>query len=157
MKTLFSTALYCFLTFLVAGTLSAQTATAEPLEALLEAYVVTTDDAGEEVLTKANSAKPGDLILYEAVFTNLGETSLIDLAPTVPIPAGLEYQSFVAVRDPATASLDGSTFIPFSEALLPPEDPESSASTIQAVRWSISDLAPGDSFTARVYAQLSEG
>jgi uncharacterized repeat protein (TIGR01451 family) len=46
---------------------------------------------GKEVLQVADRAMPGEIIQYDALYKNQSGSSVRQLEPTLPIPAGLEY------------------------------------------------------------------
>jgi len=75
----------------------AQGASGAKVEADLQAFKV----AGSK-LVAATSARPGEIIEYQARYTNTGSASAQRFAPQLPIPASLVYVSSSALPDGAT-------------------------------------------------------
>jgi len=71
-----TTFLMCFPAIIMAG----------PLESKMTAYLVVTDEKGEEHLTKTDTAAPGETIEYLLTYQNTGKTPLSALAVNGPIP-----------------------------------------------------------------------
>ena len=46
---------------------------------------------GKENYTSADSAKPGDVIEYKAVYRNKGKKAATNLLATIPVPLGTDY------------------------------------------------------------------
>lgn len=110
--------------------------------------------AGTEKLVDESVAKPGDIIHYTAQFRNQSAKSLSHLAPTIPVPAGMEYVPSPNLTAPVEASLDGQTFeaIPVRRARVLADGRrvmiEIPAAAYRALRWQAGELAPGATFTA---------
>jgi uncharacterized repeat protein (TIGR01451 family) len=108
---------------------------------------------GKEVMSPAKQAAPGDIVQYTAVYKNTDKSPATQVFATVPIPAGTDYVSGTAVPAGATASTDGTHFsaIPLkrkvknSEGKLVEQDVP--FSEYRALRWSLGDLAGGESRT----------
>jgi uncharacterized repeat protein (TIGR01451 family) len=81
-----------------------------PLISELAAFKVVIDEEGDETLTPASEAKPGDIIEYHCTYTNVGGNTLRDIRATLPIPYGLEYVEHSARPGRFFASLNGSKF-----------------------------------------------
>ena len=105
--------------------------------------------AGSEALAAAATAKPGDLLQYEATYRNTSDRNVANLQATLPIPAGVELVLGSAKPAGALGSVDGKTFAPLplkrtvttaagklEEQLVP-------ASEIRALRWSVPALNAG--------------
>lgn len=73
------------LAFILCNTAVAQ------IESVMEHYIVTTDDEGQETFTKADKAEPGDIIEYRVTYKNNGETPVDGLLVTGPIPNQTAY------------------------------------------------------------------
>jgi uncharacterized repeat protein (TIGR01451 family) len=125
-----------------------------PLEATIEAYIVTNAPDGSEQLAPAEVANPGDVIVYRARFENQGEAALDSVRPIVPIPVGLEYVADSVNPAPQEASIDGATFQPFPvlDAAGQPVDPAS----YRSFRWELEKLEFGAPFTAELRARLTQ-
>jgi uncharacterized repeat protein (TIGR01451 family) len=76
---------------LFASTAQLQAKEKKDLEVLLTAQRITIDAAGVETFSDATDAAPGDIVQYTVVFLNAGDKPLRHLAPTLPIPDGMEY------------------------------------------------------------------
>ena len=92
---------------------SAQTAPKGPVAISLTAQKVTKDAEGREQLKPADRALPGEVVQYDALYKNTSKDGIKNLAPTLPIPAGLEFLPETVSPMPAFASVDGRTFTPF--------------------------------------------
>lgn len=108
---------------------------------------------GKEVMSSAKQASPGDIVQYTAVYKNTEKTPVKQVFATIPIPAGTEYVSGTTVPAGATASTDGTKFaaIPLKRTVKNSEgklvEQEVPVSEYRAVRWSLGDLAGGESRT----------
>ena len=108
---------------------------------------------GKEVMSSAKQASPGDVVQYTAVYKNPDKTPVTQVSATIPVPAGTEYVSRSATPTGAEASTDGTKFSPIplkrmvknSEGKL--VEQEVPVSEYRAVRWSLGDLAGGESRT----------
>ena len=86
---------------------------AQNLQITLKALrVITAEDQKEtkETLVPADQVKPGDVVEYQATYTNTASRPLRNLQATVPIPASLEYLPESAKPAIVLASIDGKTF-----------------------------------------------
>ena len=148
---------------LCAAALSSFTSTAAAqskgdVQISLLARKVTTDAEGKEKLLAADTARPGEVIQYDAVYQNKSRREVRQLAPTLPIPAGMEFVAESAVPAASHASLDGRTFAPFP-LLRKIQRPDGRVEEVpvplteyRALRWSAGDLAAGA--TTRVVARV---
>lgn len=68
--------------------------------------------AGKEVLKAATQVKPGDVIEYKTVYTNVGKAAVNQVVATLPIPLGTGLLAGSAKPANALASLDGINFRP---------------------------------------------
>jgi len=59
---------------------------AAPVSGEIQAYLVTVDKNGEEKVTKTDQVEPGQVMEFELVFTNNGETSVSGIQVVDPIP-----------------------------------------------------------------------
>lgn len=81
-----------------------------PLENSMAAYVVQTDKAGNEILKQATEVAPGQVVEYELVYKNNGDSALTDLVITGPVPGTTSYLSKSAVtaaKAQLQVSIDG--------------------------------------------------
>ena len=70
---------------------------AEPLVSTLAALVVSQDANGQEVLTQAAEAAPGDVVEYRINYTNISPASISGVVVTGPIPESMSYVPYSAV------------------------------------------------------------
>jgi uncharacterized repeat protein (TIGR01451 family) len=82
----------------------------DDLKITLTAEKVTVQKDGKEALVAATRAKPGEVIQYTAVYLNQSKGTLRNLAPTLPIPSGMEYIADSAKPAATQASLDRKVF-----------------------------------------------
>jgi len=119
------------------------------LRVTLVAQKVVLGADGKEQLQPAERAFPGEIVQYDAHYTNVSERLLMRVAPTLPIPRGMAYVPASALPAPDTASLDGKTFepIPIKRKVTLPngetEEREVPPTEYRALRWSVGDLDAG--------------
>jgi len=131
---------------------------AEPVTNTLSVHRIVAAAAGEEVSEPANTAKPGDLLEYVAVFHNQGASTARGLRATLPLPLGTEFVPGSARPGAVLASIDGTTFAPLPlKRLVKDADGTSREELVPAreyrfLRWSPTDLAASGelSVSARV-------
>lgn len=138
--------------------LSAAARAEEALKVTLEVKKVVVDVNGKEALQNADSAQPGDLLQYTAVYHNVSKKGLKGLEATLPIPTYTEYQPDSVKPAGARASWDRAHFqsIPLKrivkrengvdiEQMVPYAE-------YRALRWYPGDLAAGEEkrFSTRV-------
>jgi uncharacterized repeat protein (TIGR01451 family) len=112
---------------------------------------------GKESLVPADKVKPGDVVEYQARYTNEGATAVTNLVITLPIPKGLELLPKTDLPPGALASVDSVKFEPTPlKRLVRRADGSQVAELIplneyRALRWQVAQLAAGKSaiFTAR--------
>lgn len=115
---------------------------------------------GKETFASADKAGPGDVIQYTAVYRNTGDAAAKNLVATVPIPQGLALIAESAKPAAPQASIDGKNFsaTPLvrevkNEAGVLEKQPVPLAD-YRALRWTIAELAPGQSATFLLRAQV---
>lgn len=119
----------------------------------LTAQKVIAQSDGREKLLAADRALPGEVIQYDALYQNQSGRPLNNVAPTLPIPAGMIYVADTAKPSPTEASLDGKTFAPIPlkrVVALPTGETQEQvvpASEYRALRWQVGELAPGSRAT----------
>lgn len=117
--------------------------------------------SGGEKLKNDVAVDPGDVVQYTAVYTNHSSRPLRQVAPTLPIPVGLELIPETTSIAPALASVDGKKFEPYpirrTQKLADGRETqvEVPASDYRALRWNPSDLAPGTALKITVRARVS--
>ena len=126
----------------------------EDLKATLVARKVTMV-AGKESLTPAETAKPGEVIEYQATYRNQSAKALRNVQPTLPIPAGGQFVPDALKPAPTSASVDGSSFEPYplKRTITLPDGKtqvvDVPLAEYRALRWTIDAIAPN---TARSVA-----
>ena len=139
----------------------AQTAPRNPVAISLTAQKVTKDAEGKEQLKPAERAMPGEVVQYDALYKNTSSTGVKNLAPTLPIPPGLEFLPETVSPMPAFASVDGRTFAPFPlvRKVTKPdgtiEEQAVPASEYRALRWTVGDLEAGKAILVSARARLA--
>ena len=139
----------------------AQSAPKNPVAILLTAQKVTKDAEGKEQLKPADRALPGEVVQYDALYKNTSSAGVKNLAPTLPIPTGLEFLPETVSPMPAFASVDGRTFAPFPlvRKVAKPdgtiEEQAVPASEYRALRWATGDLEAGKSVVVSARARLA--
>jgi len=114
----------------------------------LVARKVITTEKGES-LVAAETAKPADVIEYEATYKNRGKAAVSNVAATVPIPAGLTLVPESSKPVAAQASLDGKNFSPVPltrdviNAYGMTEKQPVPLGEYRALRWILPELAAG--------------
>ena len=141
--------------------LSAQPAPKGPVAISLTAQKVIKDAEGKEQLKSAERALPGEVVQYDALYKNTSNAGVKNLAPTLPIPAGLEFLPETVNPMPAFASVDGRTFAPFPlvRKVTKPdgtvEEQAVPASEYRALRWTVGDLEAGQAILVSARARLA--
>lgn len=120
----------------------------QPLTSKMDAFLVTTNKEGKEVLKSAEEAKPNDIIEYKLTYNNVSDNPLKNLVITGPIPHNTMYvgdTNNTSINAQFLVSIDGgNTFEPEPvkrtiekdgekvEVIIPPEK-------YTTVRWLPSD------------------
>ena len=112
-------------------------------------------------LSKADEARPGDVIEYQVKFSNTGSAPATHFKPQLPIPAELVYMGHSAAPLKVWASLDSKAFAPAPlRRSVKNADGTSSMVPVpltqyRALRWDIGTLAPGASVLVKARAQVA--
>lgn len=115
---------------------------------------------GKESLSSAKEAAPGDIVQYTAIYKNTDKTPAKQVFATLPIPNATEYISGTAIPAGAMASTDGTHFssVPLKRMVKNSEgkaiEQEVPVSEYRALRWSLGDLAGGESRTVSARVKL---
>lgn len=128
-------------------------AQAEALGIKLEAFkvVAATSERAEQFLP-AEEASPEEVIEYRAVYTNTSDATLRNIAPEIPIPAGLAALQDSDLPKATAASVNGQAFT--SLPLIGADGKPVPYAAFKAFRWNIAELAPGQSVTFRIRASV---
>ncbi len=139
--------------------LAAPAATAA-ISASLQAFKVVPQKEGADKLAAADVARPGDVIEYQATYSNAGQRAATNLNATLPIPAALSYVPNTASPAGFMASTDAKNFAP---APLKRAAKDANGKTImvmvpfaeyRALRWNVKQLAPGADFKVSARASV---
>ncbi len=131
--------------FVFAPTVWAQGAT---VSSTLSAKLVE-KSGSKTVLSKAEKAKPGDVVEYRAVYANKGGAPAKQLLATVPIPANTTLILNTAEPSNAQGSLDGVTFatLPLMRKVTQPngavQEVPAALAEYRALRWDVGTLDAG--------------
>ena len=126
--------------------------------ALVAKKVVATDNG--ETLEPAATTKPGDTVLYQAVYRNHSTGVIRDLIATVPVPEQLALVADSASPAGALASIDGQNFspMPLMRAVRQADGTSKQQpvplAEYRALRWSIAQLAAGEGSTVSLRARV---
>lgn len=143
----------------IAGLLAAATTSAsakDDVTVKLTASKITAAKDGKEKLIAADTARPGEVIEYSAVYRNETKQPVKGLEATVPIPAGLELLPDTALPAAPLASANGADFAAMP-LMAPPVDGKSAPvpmAEYRALRWAIPQLAPGAIATVKLRARV---
>ena len=133
---------------------------APTIKAQLAAFKVVLEKDGDEKLAAADIAQPGDVIEYQATYSNQGNRAATNMNATLPIPAALSYVPNTASPGGFMASTDAQNFAP---APLKRAAKGKDGKTVmvmvpfseyRALRWNVKKLAPGDDFKVSARAAV---
>ncbi len=134
---------------------------AESVTNTLSVYRVVRGADGAEQKVVAASAKPGDVLEYQATYRNSGAAEVRKLLATIPIPGGATYVLGSPLPDNATASLDGINYarIPLMRAVKRPDgstvEQPVAASEYRFVRWTVDALGAGAAVTVAMRVSVT--
>jgi uncharacterized repeat protein (TIGR01451 family) len=117
---------------------------------------------GNEVRQSADSARPGDVLEYVAVYQNNSTHVIHQLAATLPIPDGTELVPTSILPAGALASTDGTHFsaVPLTRKTLQADgklvDQPIPYREYRYLRWPSRDLPAGQSMQVGARARLSD-
>ncbi len=129
----------------------------------LSAHRVLKGPAGQERLASADHAKPGEVIEYQARYTNSGRSGVRQMVATLPIPAGTQYLPATAAPQAALASVDGQHFeaIPLKRRVRLADGSEVTRdvpfSEYRYLRWTLGDMPAGGSRTVTARVRVENG
>ena len=134
---------------------------AQPLQVALKALRVTISEEQKETLLPAEQVKPGDIVEYQATYTNTTSRSLKNLQATVPIPTSLEYMPESAKPANVQASLDGKNFsaVPLVRKTLTANGQQKTEAIplreYRFLRWNVGELGARKSIVVSARARVS--
>lgn len=120
--------------------------------ALTVSRVITAPD-GSEQLVPADLVKPGDVLLYNATYTNRGAVGVRELTASLPIPTGTELTDTATLPRDVKASLDGKLYaaIPLTRKVRLADgrtaEERVPLSEYRFLRWPEHQLLPAATFT----------
>jgi uncharacterized repeat protein (TIGR01451 family) len=132
------------------------------IEAVLTSKKVTIGADKKEVLIEAKNVKPGEIIEYQATYTNKSKAAISKLTPNLPIPEGTEYLAGTAKPALIKATLGDGKFeaIPLKIKVKLPDgkevEQEVPAARYKALQWSLGELPAGKSLTVSARVRVSD-
>lgn len=132
------------------------------IEAVLTSKKVMIGADKKEALVEAKNAKPGEIIEYQATYTNKSKSAIGKLTPNLPIPEGTEYQAGTAKPALIKATLGDGKFeaIPLKRKVKLPDgkevEQEVPAARYKALQWSLGELPAGKSVTVIARVRVSD-
>ena len=97
------------LTALISAAVFSIAQAADALKMELQASKITKSANGKESYVAASDAKTGETVQYRAVYTNVIEQPISDVAVTLPIPANMTFTG-EAKPSSAQATVDGKNY-----------------------------------------------
>lgn len=128
-------------------------ARASDLAVSLEAFKVTREATGPEVLVLADAAAPGELIEYRALCKNETESAMSDVMAEIPVPEGLVWAASSDQPKAVEARLADGRLVS-----LPALDEEGNplpAELVRALRWKIERISAGESVVVSLRASVT--
>ncbi|ALF60533.1 hypothetical protein [Psychrobacter urativorans] len=98
-----------FLTVLIFTAVFGSAQAADALKMELQASKITKAANGKAIYVAASDAKTGETVQYRAVYTNVIEQPISDVAVTLPIPANMTFTG-EAKPNSAQATVDGKNY-----------------------------------------------
>jgi hypothetical protein len=125
------------------------------VKAELKAFKVVGDK-----LEAAESADPGDVIEYQARYTNNGSAPAQRFSPQLPMPDALVYAGNTAAPAGFLATTDGKNFAP-APLMRSVKNADGTTKMVavplreyRALRWQLGTLAPGETVTIKARARV---
>ena len=141
--------------------LAAPALAADPLQltsrTLVERRVAAADGTTRIVASATGRAAPGDRLVVELAYRNIGQRPLADVVLADPVPAALAYRAPAPGTPVPEVSIDGSHFAALADLVVarPGGSRPAVADDVVAVRWRLSGaLAAGASGTLSFRAVL---
>lgn len=111
-------------------------------------------------LESADTADPGDIIEYQASYTNNGKAPAQRFSPQLPMPDALVYAGNTAAPSGFLATTDGKNFAP-APLMRSVKNPDGTTKMVavplreyRALRWQLGTLAPGETVTVKARARV---
>jgi uncharacterized repeat protein (TIGR01451 family) len=147
---------------LMAATMMAPVMADAQVAANLTAKKVVTGPGGQQSYQPAEKASPGDVIEYQATYTNQSKGPIKNLVPTMPIPSGMEYIPGSAKPAQVLASLDGKKFepVPLKRMVTLPNGKQELRDVpyneYRALRWNGSDITTSGNITVSARTKMTD-
>ncbi|MEO1021084.1 MAG: hypothetical protein AAFW89_00955 [Bacteroidota bacterium] len=133
-----------------------------PVSSVIEVYVITTDNSGNEVATKTEQVTPGDVVEYRVIYTNNQNEGITNLQPVLPIPLGMEFimNSPSPQVEGASISNTGQDFqrLPLTRTVRKPDGAtvteEIPVREYRRLRWMVPSLGARESVTLRARVKV---
>ncbi len=129
----------------------------------LSVFRVVVNAEGKEVLEPGDKAKPGEVLEYQAVYSNKGEEGVSHLQARLPIPDEMVYVAGSASPVSVQASLDGKKYekVPLMREVKRPDGKtelrEVPYEEYRFLLWDLARLEAKQSMTARARMRLGRG
>ncbi len=111
-------------------------------------------------LVAAENANPGDVIEYQARYTNTGSVAAQRFSPQLPVPEALVYAGNTALPTGFLATTDGKNFAP-APLMRSVKNLDGTTKQVavplreyRALRWQLGTLAPGESVVVKARARV---
>jgi uncharacterized repeat protein (TIGR01451 family) len=135
-----------------------------PIVVSLKQFKVTTDAKGVSKLSDASVVLPGDVIEYQATYSNRGASALAVTA-TVPVPEAVEYQKDSAKSKPSLPHVVAQKDSLFAQEPLVKKITTTGGATLtqpvpyadyRFVRWDLGRLLPNTSVEVSIRAKVAQ-
>lgn len=129
----------------------------EDVKVVLQQFKVVVHN-GEEKLTPVERIKPGEIIQYQATYSNVSNHVVHQLQATLPVPPETEYLPGSARPAIVAASIDGINYsaVPLRKKVQlangKTEERDVPVSEYRSLRWAIGDISAGQKTS--VYARI---
>ena len=126
------------------------------LKTELKAFKVTSKEK-KETFTSCEKVKPGDIIEYRLIITNISKKQITKVSPKIPVPAETIYINNSAKPNHAFATIDGSKYIEITAVT----DPQNKAKKIdptkfKIIKWEIDQMDPNESATLKIRVKVQK-
>jgi len=115
----------------------------------------------QETFEPAETAKPGEIIQYTAIYTNQSTSVVRNLRATLPIPVGLSYVENSAKPATVKATVDGEHFdtVPLKRKIKNSDGKEVEemvpVAEYRKLQWNIRELLAGESVAVSARARVN--
>lgn len=145
---------------LILSVASAWSAGQPEVNVRLSVHRIVKNAQGKESVSPGESARPGELVEYRAVYKNSSAATARGVLGTLPVPAEMDYVPDSASPATASASTDGVTYsrMPLKRRVRlsggAVANREVPVEEYRSLRWNLGDLAPGASVTVRARMKI---